>query len=124
MGVETPLFFRLEGESMKELDFTKVKKQVLSVTLGDGEKLLIKTPSKRVTTLLMELSDDFENITDGADTEVMDSIYTVCAEIMSNNRQGKKVTTEYLSDVLDIEDLTVFLNAYVEFVSKVTNVKN
>lgn len=110
---------------MKELDFTKAKKQILTVTLGDGEKLLIKTPSKRVTDLLMELSEDFESISeDNTNAEVVDSIYSVCAEIMSNNRQGKKITSEYLSDVLDLEDMTVFLNAYVEFVTKIATLKN
>ena len=46
----------------------------------------------------------------------------MCADIMNNNIQNKKITMEYLGKQLDIEDLTIFFQQYTEFVSEINTV--
>lgn len=110
---------------MAELDFRKVKKQVMTVTLPNGEKILIRKPTKKIMDYLIGLSGQFEQLNeDEPGQEVLDSIYDVCAEIMSNNRLGKNVSSEDLAELLDIEDLIEFFQSYMEFINDINAVKN
>ena len=43
---------------------------------------------------------------------------------MSNNRLGKQVSSEGLAELLDIEDLIEFFQAYMEFINDINAVKN
>ena len=109
----------------KTLDFTTRKKEYLTVKLNDEKKtvLMIGTPTK-------ELLDEFLSVTDdiGEDGEVskeaLDNLYRVCARIMSFNKGGVKITEKEISALFDLEDIMVFLNAYSEFLTTVTNAKN
>ncbi|MDD2952496.1 MAG: hypothetical protein PHC95_04945 [Parabacteroides sp.] len=74
---------------------------------------------------LVNLGKSFEEVEeDATNTDALEEIYSICAEIMSNNIAKKPITVEYLSDVLDLEDLSIFFNAYIEFVGDLNSVKN
>ena len=56
---------------------------------------------------------------DYADLDALDEVYGVCAELMSRNREGVEVTAEQLAEILDFEDIVVFLQSYGSFVASV-----
>lgn len=110
---------------MNELDFRKAKKQIMIVTLPNDEKVLIRKPTKKIMDYLIGLSGQFEKLNEqDVGQETLDCIYDICAEIMSNNRQGKNISSDEISELLDIEDLIEFFQAYMEFINDVNSVKN
>lgn len=110
----------------KTLDFTSAKKRYLTVKLPDENNtvLMIGTPTKAVMNDLVLLQSGLETLADGANDEALDDLYAVCARVMSRNKTGKKVTKEYLEEIFDFEDIVIFFNAYIDFVSELSNAKN
>ncbi|MDD2954355.1 MAG: hypothetical protein PHC95_14595 [Parabacteroides sp.] len=110
----------------KELDFTKAKKKFLTITFIDGNKILLRTPTKKIMDRMVNLGKEFE-VVEGEDpdnSDAINEIYSACADIMSNNLAQKKIEVDYLSEVIDLEDLTLFFEAYTEFVNELNAVKN
>lgn len=107
------------------VDFTKLKKEYLTVKLNDEKKtvLMIGTPSKGILSEFTNMNDLIKN-NGGADSDTVTELYRVCAKIMSFNKGGIEITSEYLDTFFDIEDLTYFFRAYGEFVQGITNSKN
>lgn len=106
------------------VDYTKLKKEYLTVKLNDEMKtvLMICTPNKRTLDEFNRLNEIVED--EGADTETVGELYRVCAHIMSDNKGGIKIKPEYLEELFDIEDITVFFRAYGEFIQGITSSKN
>lgn len=98
------------------LDFTKTKKRFLSVKLTDGTTIMVRMPTKRVFDLLVDLQDALASL-ELDDKEQVDYVYTLTAEILSNNLQGQKIAKEYIEQLLDIEDIQIFFLEYVKFVT-------
>lgn len=108
----------------KVLNFNNVKKQYMTVTLPDEKKttLMIGTPTKAVMDEFIGLG---ESIKDAATREeTMDQFYGMCARIMSLNKGGIKITKEQLENVLDFEDIMIFVRAYTDFINGITTGKN
>lgn len=109
------------------LNFNNVKKRYLTVTLPDDEKttLMIGTPTKAIMDNLILLKSGIETLEeDETNPEALDDLYNACAKIMSRNKSGIKITTEYLSELFDFEDILLFFSTYMNFLSELTNVKN
>lgn len=109
----------------KVLDFTKQKKEYLTVKLHDKKNtvILIGTPTKKIWEEFTSLNDQISD-EDGADNESLNDLYRVCAKVMSLNKGGISITPEYLSDFFDFEDIIIFFRAYSDFVSSITKGKN
>lgn len=107
----------------KSLDFNTLKKQTLAITLPDEKqtKLFITTPNKKTFEKFVAIRNA---LTDENNESIIDDLYDMVGEIMSHNKAGKKITGKYLSDVLDFEDLIIFIQAYTDFISGITNSKN
>lgn len=107
------------------LDYTKTKKEYLTVKLNDEKKtvLLIGTPTNKILSEFYSLNDAIDE-DGGADAEAINDLYRVCAKVMSFNKGGIKITAEYLSEFFDIGDIMTFFNAYGEFIASVTSAKN
>lgn len=107
------------------LDFTKRKKEYLTVKLNDEKKtvLMIGTPTKAILSEFVALNEKIDE-DGGADSEAINDLYHVCAKVMSFNKGGIRITSDYLADFFDIEDIMIFFNAYTEFISSVTTQKN
>lgn len=107
---------------MNELNFNRVIRHYLPITLNDEEQthLDLMTPTKGLYTAIQELPDLEEEITP-AD---LDLIYAVCARLMSRNKQAVKITPEKLKECLDYEDLMLFMSAYVAFIAEIASAKN
>lgn len=113
----------------KELNFATAKKKFLTITFIDGEKILVRVPTKRIMDELVNMKSAFEELEsqegeEKNDSAALDEIYEITADIMSNNIKKKKIEVDYLSEVLDIEDLMIFFNTYMDFVNELKTVKN
>ena len=108
------------------LDFNKIKKKYLTVTMADEQNttIMIGTPTKAVMDELIVLEETFKTITDDASAEIMSDLYETCAKVMSRNKTNKKIEKEYLENVFDFEDLAIFFRAYMEFISVLASEKN
>lgn len=114
----------------KTLDFTKRKKEFLTVKLKDDDKtvLAVNMPKKYVYECLLECVDIFEQIDQTNDTETitngMNALYEACALALSNNKSQKTFTADEVAEFFDFEDLVVFFTAYLNFVNESAEVKN
>lgn len=111
----------------KVLNFNNVKKKYLTVTFADEKNttIMVGTPTKAVMddlSLLQKSINDTDN--DENDIEATDDLYEACARVMSRNKAGKKITKEYLAEVFDFEDITIFFNEYMDFIDEVIGSKN
>ena len=108
----------------KTLDFNTLKKQFLTVKLPDENKttLMIYTPTKAILDSFLNMKDNLSDGTIG--DEAIEELYEIVAKIMSCNKGGVKVTKEMIEELFDFEDVVIFIKAYTEFISEVTNSKN
>jgi len=90
-------------------DFNKINRSFFTVTLTDGKKLLVKMPKKGTFGKLAAVQD--------MDTDNMDTLGAIVAEALSNNLQGEKITTEYITDQYDVEEMSEFVDNYMAFVN-------
>lgn len=107
----------------KSLNFQTKTKEYLNVTLPDGKKLLLSTPTKKVFDALTALQSDLENIKDN-DIDIIGGLYESCAVIMCRNKTGAVITREYLEEIFDISDIITFFYSYIDFVHEIANSKN
>ena len=111
-----------------KLDFNKINKTYLTITLTDGKTYLLTTPTKRLLNKILEM-DSVLKTNDGEELntlneETIESLYKISSEIMSTNKTNTKVTSDELGDMWDIEDLILFFNTYMSYLESVTNSKN
>lgn len=101
----------------RSFDFNKIPRKTINVTLPDGTLLIVRMPQKRV----WEKFKDFQTM-DQENTDVttfFDALDNIIAEILSENKAGKKITREYVTECeeLDFEAKMAFLDDYMDFVS-------
>lgn len=98
-------------------NFNKVKRSFMTVTLKDGRKLIVKMPMKKTfekITALQEVDVDSMSIDDA-----MDTLGGLCAEILSHNMTGERVTAKEITDDYDTEEMEALIDAYMEFTTGV-----
>jgi hypothetical protein len=103
-------------------DFNKVKRSFLTVTLKDGRTLPVKMPMKKTfekMTALKEVDTESMSIDDA-----MDTLGGLVGEILTNNMKAEKVTTEYITENYDTEEMNAFIDSYMNFVSGVKDNPN
>lgn len=105
------------------LDFTKTKKKFLNVKLIDGNTISVRMPTKKVFDILLNLQDNLSDLK-LEDKDQIAFVYDLVAEILSNNLENKKIESDYIAGILDIEDIQALFMAYVQFVTGYTNVPN
>jgi len=105
------------------LDFTSVQKKFLTIKLIDENTVFVRMPTKQVFDSLNELRESITLLTVN-DMEAVEHIYDLMAVILSNNRNGKEITSEYIGKILDIEDITILFNNYMNFVNGITDSPN
>ena len=92
----------------------------MTIIMNDEEqtKLNVCVPDKGMMDNMIALRDVKEN------EETIDMLYEVCAELISNNREKKSYTADELKDMLEFEDLLVFVQYFTDFINEVQNSKN
>lgn len=103
-------------------DFNKVNRSFMTTVLKDGRKLVVKMPMKKTFEKMSALQDaDIDGMTIN---DAMDTLGGLCAEILSHNMTGEKVTTKEITDNYDTEEMETLIDAYMEFAGGVKNNPN
>lgn len=119
-----------------KVNFQKAKRNYMVLTfdderMTDGKKetfervIQVGMPKKRVFTALMGMQElmDKRNVaqTEGqkheADREIIDGLYELVAQILSNNLKGEAVTTEWVEEQFSVDEIREFFTEYVKFVN-------
>ena len=104
----------------RKFDFGKLKRSFYTNTLKDGTVLVVNMPEKRVFERMQSITE----VEEDEDIKYND-LLTLLAEILSNNKAGKEITTEYLeNEKYDIEELVEYLKDYGQFVNSLKNNPN
>ena len=89
----------------------------------DGKVVIVNMPKKSTFEKMQEISDLDEEEVDGK--EVYKTMLSLMAEILSNNKNGERITAEYLeSEEYDIEEIVAYINDYGDFVNSIKNNPN
>lgn len=116
------------------INFTKAKRNYMVLTFDDEkmvdgkleeyEKVIhVGMPKKRVFTALMNMKDlatqkddaQTQQEKDKLDREIIDEMYELTAEILSNNMKKERISTEWVEDQFTTEELKKFLEQYSKF---------
>lgn len=110
------------------LDFNQIKRRFFNVTLKDyvitnkngeeipkkGELLTVKMPVKSTFHKLSAVQNmDTDNM---SLDDAMDTMSEIVAETLSNNLQRKKISAKMIANNYDFEEMTIFIDKYMEFV--------
>ena len=111
------------------LDLTKIKKSYLPVRLPDGTVINVGTPQKkmyeeltRIDPILASLKDD--NLDDTL--EAMEITFDYVARVLSNNKENREITPEFVRTELEIDGALAVMYAYADFIhtKKAAEAKN
>lgn len=102
------------------LDFNRLEKKVLNVTLSDQNKtkITVLPPTKNLYEKVVLVRERLQQLlkTDLSDVlavDIVGDIYEVVAQIMSRNREEIIITKNQAMEILDFKDVWEFLNLYV-----------
>lgn len=103
----------------KSFNFGKMKRSFYTTTLKDGKVVIVNMPKKSTFEKMQEISDLDEEEVDGK--EVYKTMLSLMAEILSNNKNGERITAEYLeSEEYDIEEIVAYINDYGFMLARAT----
>lgn len=110
----------------KTLNFNNIKKEYLTVTLPDEKRtvLMVGTPGKALLSELMSIKNAIDNYGEDMSEDSIDNLFYICARLMSRNKGGIEITKEYIEELFDIEDILIFVHAYLDFVTELASSKN
>lgn len=103
-------------------DFNKVKRSFMTVKLKDGRKLVVKMPMKKTFEKMTALQG--VESSDMTAEDAMDTLGGLCAEILSNNMNGERITAEEITENYDIEEMEAMVETYMDFAGGVKNDPN
>lgn len=103
------------------LDLTKIRKSYLPVRLPDNTVVNVGTPQKymyeefvRIDPILKALSDD--NLEDA--NEALELLYSYVAMILSNNKERREISEEFVREELQMEGALMVTYAYADFLNQ------
>ena len=105
------------------LDLTTYVKKTLEIKLDENTIVNLKSPNR---TFVKKLLKETQNISEeNMSEEDLDTIYDLLLDIFNSNVEGKKFTAKEIETYFDSFDiLTVFFNAYLEWITDNTSQKN
>ena len=98
--------------------FNKVKRSFFTVELKapegeNGKRLIVKMPKKKT----FEKINAIGNIEDMTMDDAFDTLGGIVSEILSNNMAGERVSSEYVTENYDIEEMSEFIDNFMNFVN-------
>ena len=113
---------------MKKLDLNALQRPTLDLTLRDANhtEVHMTLPSTKLIERLLAIAPELSTVAKGADAQSIKALYSLAADLISNNTDGLTFTAEELRDVYGVrfEDLFFIFPAYLEFVNEVQSAKN
>lgn len=113
---------------MNTVDFNRHRPPFLEVPLFDkeGTVLQVTPPTVDLQEELRASAADLNALLDGGTDEQREFLWDLAARLMSCNRNWRKITPEDLRKKYKLaeDDLVVFFEDYVGFISRMENAKN
>ncbi len=110
---------------MRELNFRSFKKNYLPVVFEDNTKILVKTPTKGLVERLATLSESLGELEHSANSsEALGTVFELASQVMSNNVGKKEITSDYLEEMLDLQDILMFFDEYTKLIDGINEIKN
>ena len=111
------------------LDLTKIKKSYMPVRLPDGTMINVGTPRKDMYEELTHIDPILANLKDDSldDTlEAMEITFDYVARVLSNNKENREITPEFVRTELEIDGALAVMYAYADFINtkKAAEAKN
>lgn len=119
-----------------KVNFQKAKRNHMVLTFDDEREvdgkieeyervIEVGMPKKRVFTALMDMQEIMDKRDDAqtkaekneANREIIDELYELTAQILSNNLKREKITTEWVEDQFSTDEIKEFFTQYVKFVN-------
>lgn len=103
------------------LDLTKIRKTYLPVRLPDNTVVNVGTPEKRMYEELVRIDPILKGLNDDSieDTnEALELLYGYVAMILSNNKEQREISEDYVRDELQMDGALMVTYAYVDFLNK------
>lgn len=119
-----------------KVNFQKAKRNYMVLTFDDEREengktvefervLHVGMPKKRVFSALMDMQEILDRRNEAqtaaekneANREVIDGLYELVAQVLSNNLKGEKITTEWVEDQFSTEEISEFFTQYIKFVN-------
>ena len=117
-----------------KVNFQKAKRNYMVLTFDDEREvdgkieeyertIMVGMPKKRVFTALMDMQEITDKRDDAqtkeekneANREIIDELYELTAQVLSNHQKGEKITTEWVEDQLSIDEIKELLTQYAKF---------
>lgn len=95
-----------------EFNFKDIKIDTLKITFEDGKSLTLRTPKLKLLKRAGNIKKD-----DGA--EAINEMIEVVAAILSNNKENRTITTDFVENEFDTSELISFLTHYFKWIGKV-----
>lgn len=112
----------------KALNFRKFAQPTLPVNMNDAAETLftITTPSVELVERLEANQAEIVAAIKKGDRESLEEVWSLAADLISCNREGRQVTVEELKGKygMTYQMLFVFFNAYEEFLGEIKSAKN
>lgn len=112
----------------KGLNFRHFSQPTLPINMNDAEETLftVTAPTVELVERLKENQDEIVAVFENGDEETLDEIWKLTADLISCNREGRKVSVEELKGKygMNYAMLYAFLVAYFEFIADIENEKN
>ncbi|MCM1217220.1 MAG: hypothetical protein NC548_22195 [Lachnospiraceae bacterium] len=116
------------------VNFQKAKRNYIVLTFDDEREengkivecektICVGMPKKRVFTALMDMQEIVDKKGEAltaaakneANREIIEELYELTAQILSNNLKGEKITADWVDDHFQIDEIKVFLTQYANF---------
>lgn len=112
----------------KSLNFREFAQPTLKITMNDAEETVfnLTAPSVELVERLEANQTALVEIFNKGTRDSLDAVWELAADLISCNRESRKVTVEELKGRygMGYKMLFVFLEAYGEFVDEIENAKN
>lgn len=112
----------------KGLNFRNFAQPILPITMNDAEETLFSlvAPSVELVERLEANQDTITQTFQGGDKASLDAIWELAADLISCNREHRKVTMAELKGKYGVtyEMLLAFFVAYIDFVDEIESAKN
>ncbi len=112
----------------KGLNFRNFKQPTFPINMNDAEETLftVTQPTVELVERLEANQKEIVAVFNSGDRDSLDEFWKFAAELISCNREGRKVTAEELKGKygMGYEMLLAFFAAYGEFIDEINSAKN
>jgi len=97
-------------------DMKNINKRYWDVKFTNGLFLSVECPKLKTLRKITDLTKDRENI--------VENLCGALALALSKNKQGKKITSDFIEENMDIDDINSLLTSYFEWIKCVKSDPN